>query len=139
MTYFAFFLSSFLTIASLCVFGQDVPAKIDALNTVLGKDYTIFNKGNKLIIEGFREGKPIKIDKVNIFDLDLNTIQYSEKDGTVSVGCNADADDCVSRVLLRDKEKRYRKRIVFGADDKVAAEKIVLKLKLLLHDMTEKY
>ncbi len=118
---------------------QDVPAKIAAFNEAIGKQYNVSNRGNKLIIEGFREGKQVKTDVVNIFDLDLKTLKYSEKDKTIAVKCYSDLDGCVKRVLLLNKKKSFRQRMVFAVPNNVSGEEIVMKLKLLLNDMVKKY
>ncbi len=120
-------------------FAQDVRAKIDALNEVIGKEYNVSNKGNKLVIDGFREGKQLKVDVVNIFDLDFETLLYSEKDRTVAVKCYSDLDGCVKRVLLLNEKKSFRQRVVFAVPDGVSGEEIAIKLQLVLNDMAKKY
>lgn len=118
---------------------QDVPAKIDAFNEAIGKEYNVKNKGKFLIIEGFREGKQVKTDKVNVYDLDFKTIKFSEKDMSVSVKCYSDLDGCVNRVLLQNKKKSYKGRVVFGIADSISGEEVLNKLRLLLNDMAKKY
>lgn len=118
---------------------QDVPAKLMAFNEAIGKAYNVSNKGKILLVQGFREGKQIKLDKVNVFDLDLETFKYSEADRTVSVNCYADLDGCVEQTLLLDKRKSYRKRLVFGLDDGANADEILEDLQALLFDMSKKY
>jgi hypothetical protein len=106
---------------------------------VIGKDYTVSNKGKTLIIDGFREGKHLKQDKVNVFDLDMETLGFSEVDNTVSVKCYSDLDGCVNQVLLLDKRKSYRVRLVFGLPEKVSGEEVVYKLRSVLEEMAKKY
>lgn len=118
---------------------QDVDAKIDVFNQAIGRSYHVSHKGRTLVIEGFREGKRIKIDKVNIFDLDLKTIRFSEKDASVAVKCYSDLDGCVNRVLLLSKKKSYRQRVVFAVPDGVSGDEILMRLKLVLNDMVKKY
>ncbi|MBL4586144.1 MAG: hypothetical protein JKX84_03675 [Flavobacteriales bacterium] len=137
-TFRTFLLIAFFNGLSICAFSQDVPAKIDAFNAAIGKQYNVSNKGNKLIIEGFREGKQVKVDKVNVFDLDLKTLKFSEKDRAVSIKCYSDIDGCVNRVLLLNKKKSYRQRVVFAVPENVSGEEIVNKLKILLNEMIKK-
>ena len=134
-----FLLTTYLAFLSMVSVAQDVPAKIMAFNAVIGKQYNVSNKGNKLIIEGFREGKQVKTDKVNVFDLDLKTLSYSEKDRTVAIKCYSELDGCVQRILLLDKKKSYRKRMLFAVPDDVSGEEIVNALRSMLNDMTEKH
>ena len=91
------------------------------------------------MIEGFREGQQIKLDKVNIYALDFETIKFSEKDQSVSVKCYSDLDGCVNRVLIQNKKKSYKQRLVFGIADGISGEEVLNKLKLLLNDMAKKY
>jgi hypothetical protein len=118
---------------------QDVPAKIDAFNETIGKEYNVFNKGRLLIIEGFREGKHVKTDKINVYDLDFKTLKFSENDKSVSVKCYSDLDGCVNRVLSLNKKKSYKQRIVFGISEGIDGEEVKNKLRLLLNDMAKKY
>lgn len=110
-----------------------------AFNESIGKAYNVKNKGKILLVEGFREGKQIKIDKVNVYDLELETLKYSEADNTVSVNCFEDLDGCVEQTLLLDKRKSYRKRLVFGLEENTSPNEILVKLRELLDDMTKKY
>lgn len=123
---------------SLCL-SQDVPAKIDAFNEAIGNEYNVFNKGKFLIIEGFREGKQVKTDKINVYDLDFKTLKFSEDDRSVSVKCYSDLDGCVNRVLLLNKKKSYKQRVVFGIAEGIDGEEVKNKLRLLLNDMAKKY
>lgn len=118
---------------------QDVPAKIAAFNEAIGKEYNVKNKGKTLIIEGFREGKQVKVDKVNVFDLDFMTLKFSETDNSVSVKCHSDLDGCVNRVLLQNKKKSYKGRVVFGIAEGISGEEVMNKFRLLLNDMAKKY
>lgn len=127
------------TILASRAFTQDVPARLMAFNESIGKAYNVKNKGKILLVEGFREGKQIKIDKVNVYDLELETLKYSEADNTVSVNCFEDLDGCVEQTLLLDKRKSYRKRLVFGLEENTSPNEILVKLRELLDDMTKKY
>lgn len=118
---------------------QDVPAKIDAFNEAIGKEYNVKNKGKFLIIEGFREGKQVKVDKVNVYDLDFKTLKFSETDNSVSVKCHSDLDGCVNRVLLLNRKKSYKTRVVFGLAEGIDGQEVMNKLRLLLNDMAKKY
>lgn len=132
-------ISCSICLLAASAFAQDVDAKIDKFNEAIGKEYSVEHKGKMLLVNGFREGKQVKVDKVNVYDLDLATIKYSEADNTVSVNCFDDLDGCVEQQLLLDKRKSYRKRLVFGISDGVSADEIVSDLQLLLTDMTKKY
>lgn len=118
---------------------QDVAAKLMSFNEAIGKTYNVSNKGKILIVEGFREGKQLKNEKVNVFDLDVNTLKYSEADGTVSINCFSDLDGCVEQKLLLDKKKDYRKRLVFGLSEGVNSDEIITKLGAVIDDMMKSY
>ena len=120
-------------------FSQDVDGSIAAFNEAIGKEYNVDHKGKILIIEGFREGKQVKVDKVNVFDLDLSTIKFSSQDNSVSVKCYSDLDGCVERVLLLNAKKSYKPRVVFGIADGISGEEVLMKLKLALNEMVKKY
>lgn len=120
-------------------YGQDVDARIDAFNEAIGKEYNVSNKGKILLVNGFREGKQVKTEKVNVFDLDMATLKFSETDNTVSVNCHSDLDGCVDQVLVLDKKKTYRKRLVFGLSDGISGLEIVEKLRLMLNEMVKSY
>ena len=124
--------------ATMCM-SQDVPAKLDAFNEAIGKEYYVKNKGKFLIIEGFREGKQVKTDKVNVYDLDFKTLKFSETDKSVSVKCYSDLDGCVNRVLIQNKKKSYKGRVVFGIADDISGEEVLSKLRLLLNDIAKEY
>ena len=117
---------------------QDVTSKVDAFNAAIGKEYSVSFKGKTLIVEGFREGKQVKTDKVNVYDLDAATVKFSQADTAVSVNCHADVDGCVEQVLHLNKKKSYKKRLVFGLSEGVSGEEIVAKLSLLLSEMSKK-
>lgn len=91
------------------------------------------------MVKGFREGKQVKLDKVNIYDLDFKSLKFSEKDQSVSVKCYSDLDGCVNRFLLLNKKKSIRARLVFGLADGTSGEEVKNNLELLLNDMSNKY
>lgn len=137
-------LSTLIVVLITCVnaftcFSQDVPAKLAAFNEAVGKEYNAFNKGKFLMIEGYREGKQVKLDKINIYDLEFETIKFSVKDQSVSVKCYSDLDGCVERVLMLNKKKSYKKRMVFGISEGVDGEEVAAKFQLLLNDMAKTY
>jgi hypothetical protein len=122
------------------VSGQDVEAKIAAFNEAIGESYNVSNKGKTLIIEGFREGELVKEDRINIYELDMETLSYSVNDNSVSVKCYSDIDGCVLRKLTRERNKKsYKNRIVFGLNENHSGEEIVNKLRMLLDDMAKNY
>lgn len=123
---------------STSVVAQDVDARIATFNEAIGKEYNVSAKGKTLEVEGFREGKQVKIDKVNVFDLDLETVKFIEEDNAVSVKCYSDLDGCVNQVLTQDTRKSYRKRLVFGIADGISGTEIEDKLRSLLIEMTKK-
>ena len=108
-------------------------------NEVVSPNYSVERKGSNLVIEGFREGKLVKVDKVNVYDLDLETLKISEQDNTVSVQCFSELEGCVARTLIRERKKKsYRNRIVFGIEDGKSGEEVAKKLELMLVDMAKK-
>ena len=120
-------------------FSQDVDGSIAAFNEAIGKEYNVNHKGKILIIEGFREGKQVKVDKVNVFDLDLSTIKFSSQDNSVSLKCYSDLEGCVERVLLLNAKKSYKPRVVFGLADGVSGDEILSKFELVINEMVKKY
>lgn len=117
------------------VLAQTPEERAEAFNAVIGKAYHVSVKGNTLLIEGYREGKQLKLDKVNVFDLDLGSMMYSGIDTTVSVKCVDGLDGCVERHLLLDKKKSYRERMVFAVPLDGDANEIMSKLNELLNSM----
>tara|TARA_R110000868_G_scaffold38770_1_gene135390 strand:+ start:166 stop:627 length:462 start_codon:yes stop_codon:yes gene_type:complete len=141
-------LTSFLSVLSItCLsamvseaFGQDVLSEIKTFNEVIGGDYVVSNKKKILIVKGFREGKQVKVDKVNVFDLDMKSLKFSEVDNAVSIKCYSDLEGCVEKTLTRERNKKsYRNRVVIGLGDNVVGSEVKGKLKLVLEEMFEKY
>lgn len=126
------------SVTSVTSSAQDVPSRIAAFNESIGNEYSVSAKGKTLEVQGFREGKQVKADKVNVFDLDLETIKFIEEDKAVSVKCYSDLDGCVNQVLTQDTRKSYRKRLVFGIADGISGTEVEEKLRGLLIDMTKK-
>ena len=120
-------------------FGQDTEARVAAFNEAIGASYNVESKGKILIISGFREGEQVKEDKVNIYDLDLETLKFSKTDNSVSIKCQSDLEGCVTQVLTRErKKKNYRNRIVFGIPEGVSGQEILNKLRSVLNEMMKK-
>ena len=120
------------------VSGQDLAAKIQNLNTLLGSDYAVSNKGKTLIVDGFREGNHVKNNRVNVFELDSETIKYSESENSVSVSCYSDGDGCVVSVLTRERKKKsYRNRLVFGILEKSEGDDVVQALKEVIKSVRD--
>ena len=127
-----------LNLWTVCgAFSQNLDSKFNELQAVVGDDYKIRNKGKLFIVEGFREGKQVKIDEVNVFDLDIETLNYSDVDGTVSLKCYSDLEGCVKQTLLIDKKKSYRKRLVFGVSGNDSGKIIEENLRSLLTEMVK--
>ena len=119
---------------------QDVLAVINGFNEVTGPAYSVSNKKKVLIIEGFREGERVKVDKVDVFDLDLETLKYSETDHSVSIKCYSELDECITNMLIRERNKKsYKKRIIFGISHNQSGEEVLNKLRQLITKMTESY
>jgi len=138
----SFFIILVLTfcVSTVDGFSQDVEARVMALNEVLAPSYNIERKGSNILISGFREGELVKVDKVNVHDLDIETLKISSVDSTVSVKCYSDLDGCVARTLMRERKKKsYRSRIVFGIDENKSGEEIAEKLRLLMVDLAQKH
>ena len=119
---------------------QNLEGSIEAFNALTKGDYVISNKGRTLIVDGFREGNHVKTNKVNVFDLDLESFKYSEVDNSVSVKCYSEMEGCVTSVLTRERSKKsYRNRLVFSVPDKKNAGVITDALRTIIVDMSEKY
>jgi hypothetical protein len=119
---------------------QGVLASINAFNEVTGSAYSVSNKRKILIIEGFREGQQVKVDKVDVFDLDMKTLKYSQKDQSVSIKCYSELEGCVTSKLVRERNKKsYRNRVVFGLTENVVGEEVLSELRQLLTQMIKTY
>lgn len=116
-------------------FSQPTEDRIAELNAALGSEYEVSFKGMNLSVKAFREGKQMKVEQVNVFDLDMETLNYSEVDATVSVKCYSDLDGCVQQTLLLDKKKSYRKRLVFGVLGVDNGKAVEAKLRTLLVEL----
>jgi hypothetical protein len=116
-------------------FSQPIEDRIAELNAALGSEYEVSFKGKNLSVKAFREGKQMKVEQVNVFDLDIETLNYSEVDATVSVKCYSDLDGCVQQTLLLDKKKDYRKRLVFEVSKAESGKAIEGKLRTLLVEL----
>ncbi|MCF8465372.1 MAG: hypothetical protein K9G41_11045 [Flavobacteriales bacterium] len=116
-------------------FSQSVEDRIAEWNTALGSEYEVSFKGKNLSVKAFREGKQMKVEQVNVFDLDIETLHYSEVDATVSVKCYSNLDGCVQQTLLLDKKKDYRKRLVFEVLKAESGTAIEGKLRTLLVEL----
>lgn len=134
-----FFLGLVLCLTVSRAMAQDDKAAVtDKVNALLGTENTIALQRKTLIIEGFREGIKVKVDKVNYFDLDPASVVYSPVDAIVSVSCHGDVGECVERHLLIDGEKNLRKRVAFGMTDAAKAEQLVTELRTLLEFLQKK-
>lgn len=121
------------------LFGQDIEGRLLALNEVVNPSYKVVNKGFDLKIEGFRDGEHVKIDEVNVYDLDLESLRYSSSENAVVVKCFEDVDGCVMRVLIRERKKKsYRNRIVFAVPEGKSGDEVAEKLRLFLMDLSNK-
>ena len=128
-----------LFILNLCVFNvafsQNVQSTIAEMNTMLNPEYEFSAKGKTLLVKGFREGKQLKEEQVNVFDLDIESLFYSEADGTVAVKCYSDLDGCVEQKLLLDKKKTYRIRFVIAVPSEMGTT-VADTMRKLLSEMT---
>lgn len=124
---------------STLVFSQDVESAIAALNESIGPTYNVAHKGKMLLVESFREGKQVKLDKINVYELDTASIGFSSDENVVSVKCYSDLDGCVERVLIINKKKSYRKRLAFGVEEGRSSKEIETELRRVLIAMSNKY
>jgi hypothetical protein len=133
-----------ILVLGICVsnvdgFSQDVEGRLMAVNEVLAPNYSIELKGSDILISGYREGEMVKVDRVNVYDLDLETLKLSPADSTVSIKCHSDFDGCVARTLTRERKKKsYRGRIAFGIDKGKSGEEIAEKLRLFMTELAQK-
>lgn len=133
---FAFLL---VTIYGSPVSGQDVDATVSALNAALGPTYLVSHKGKMLVVESFREGQQVKVDKINVFDLDTTSIAYSVEENVVSIKCYSDLDPCVERTLIINKKKSFRQRLAFGVEEGRSGNEIESKLRTMILSLSKKY
>lgn len=133
-----------ILVLGICVshvdcFSQDVEGRLLALNEVLAPSYKIEVKGSDMLVSGYREGEVVKVDRVNVYDLDIETLKLSLSDNTVAVKCYSDLDGCVARTLTRERKKKsFRQRIVFGIDEGKSGEEIAKKLQLFIEEFAQK-
>lgn len=122
-------------------FCQAQSAHTDAVlrvNAIIAPHNSMEVKRKQLIVEGFREDKKVKTDKINYFDVDLESLSYSIEDGLVSMACHKDMGDCVERHLHIDGQKTYRKRVAFEVADAAKAEQLMAELRTLVHSLQHK-
>lgn len=106
---------SFLSV-SCSLQAQSTKAMLMQFNTMLGENYKVTVKGKTLIVDGFREGDLVKQDRVNMFDLDVESLEFSEHEQAVIIRCYTDYDDCITSTLTRERKKKsFRKRLIFSA------------------------
>lgn len=117
---------------------DSVLAAIAGLNAIVGPEHTIALKKKQLIIEGYRDGVKVKVDKVYFYDMDDKSVAYSAEDAIVSMACFDVMGDCVERHLLVDGAKNYRKRVAFGVADAATAELLVAELRRTLQLLHKK-
>lgn len=119
---------------------QDIETQIASFNEIIGKDYQVSNKGKILIIDGFREGEQVKQDKVNIYDLDLGSLSFSESEQAVIIRCSSEFEDCITRILTRERNKKsYRKRILFEVKSDRSGAEIENGFRSLISELRNKY
>ena len=117
--------------------GQDVEGRLLKLNEALYPDYEISREKGDLIIKGFREGEQVKTDEVNIYDLDFETLKYSDSEDAVVIKCFADIDGCVMRILQKERKKKtFRNRLIFATPKGKTGLEIEEKLRLFLMDLS---
>lgn len=129
-----------LLLIAITTSGQDISTNISGLNEALGSSYIVSNKEKILLVDGFRNGEQVKSDKVNIFDLDMETLSYSETDASVFIKCYSDLDGCVTTTLMRERNKKsYKARIVFGTEDVATGNEVLNRLQQLINEMVKTY
>ena len=128
---------TFLVPSYMCL-AQDVDGRLSKLNEALYPDYEISRKKGDLIIKGFRDGEQVKTDEVNIYDLDAETLKYSDSEDAVVIKCFADIDGCVMRILQKERKKKtFRNRIVFTIPKGKTGLEIEENLRLFLMDLSK--
>lgn len=129
--------TAFLVPSYLCQ-AQDVDGQLLNLNEALYPSYEISRKKGDLTIKGFREGEQVKTDEVNVYDLDFETLKYSESENAVIIKCFADVDGCVMRILQRERKKKtFRNRVVFAVPEGKTGLEIEEKLRRFLMDLSK--
>jgi len=122
---------------SLRSYGQDNDA-LSRANTVLAPDHIMEVKGKQLIVVGYREGKKVKTDKVNMLDLDPESVAFDTAFSIVSVSCFPEMGECVQRQLHADGQKSYRWRVAFDMKDRTAADALMAALREMLNQIQKK-
>jgi len=118
-------------------FGQNGDA-LSSANAILAPDNIMEVKGKQLVITGFREGKKVKTDKVNMLDLDPASVAFDTVLSIVSVSCFTDMGECVQRQLHADGQKSYRWRVAFDMKDRMAADALMAAISEMLHQIQKK-
>lgn len=117
--------------------GQDSSTLLAELNQVIGEHYVVSLKGKILIVDGYREGEQVKQDKVNVFDLDIETLGFSETEQAVIIRCYSEYEACVSRTLTRERKgKDYRNRLLFAVPADGSGSNIETAFRKLLVSLT---
>ena len=117
--------------------GQDSSTLLAELNQVIGEHYVVSLKGKILIVDGYREGEQVKQDKVNVFDLDIETLGFSETEQAVIIRCYSEYEACVSRTLTRERKgKDYRNRLLFAVPADGSGSNIEKAFRKLLISLT---
>jgi hypothetical protein len=70
-----------------------------------------------LVIEGFREEKKVKTDRVSPFDLDPDKMIFIDAERIVMLPCRDDADECIERRRMPDGQRNHRQRLHFEVPD----------------------
>lgn len=131
MRFFA--LASFLLLPML-IFGQG-GAALSKLNAMLSPDHVIALKGRQLTVVGFRDGKKVKTDKVNMLDLDPASVALDTALSIVSVSCFPEMGECVQRHLHADGQKSYRWRIAFDIENRAKTEELMTAIRQMLQEI----
>lgn len=92
------------------IFAQEktLDQTLDFLNRTLQSNCSIEIEKWELIIKYYRNGNPLKEDRVNVDALDPNTVEYLPNEKIVSVKCRQGLENCIYRktfVYLAQKKK----------------------------------
>ncbi|MCB0396165.1 MAG: hypothetical protein KDD36_05905 [Flavobacteriales bacterium] len=70
--------------------------------------------GGKLVITYFRDGVDYREDILFTADMDTAQISYNPDEQSINIHCMEGEDECVTRRLYKDKERRFYSRVNFA-------------------------
>jgi hypothetical protein len=106
----------FLVFTSLCVYAQKDDG-LGRVNVLITDGQQLLLQKKDLVIQGFKDGKLVKTDRVSPFDLDPDRMIFIDTERIVMLPCGDDADECIERRRMPDGQRNHRQRLHFEVSD----------------------